>query len=94
MDEAQVRIAIDLSGRAAFRFDVQLPEQGAGGFSSQMVSHFFETLAQHLKAAIHIEAEGHNTHHIIEAIFKGFGRALRPALIRQGTDIPSSKGSL
>ncbi|MBL4618052.1 MAG: histidinol-phosphate transaminase [Robiginitomaculum sp.] len=94
MDEAQARVAIDLSGRAAFRFTAEIPEAGVSEFSSQMVSHFFETLSQQLKAAIHIEAEGKNTHHIIEAIFKGFGRALRPALNRQGRVIPSSKGSL
>ncbi len=94
MDEAQARIAIDLSGRPAFRFDAEISETGAGELSGQMVPHFFETLGQHLGAAIHIEAEGRNTHHIIEGIFKGFGRALRPALARQGSAIPSSKGVL
>lgn len=94
MDEAQARIAIDLSGRPALRFDANIPDEGVGGFGGQMVPHVFETMAQHLGAAIQIEAEGQNTHHVIEAIFKGFGRALRPALAREGTAIPSSKGVL
>jgi histidinol-phosphate aminotransferase/imidazoleglycerol-phosphate dehydratase/histidinol-phosphatase len=94
MDEAQARIAIDLSGRRALRFDAQIAEAGAGGLGGQMVRHVFETLSQHLGAAIHIEASGQNTHHVIEAIFKGFGRALRPALAREGDQIPSSKGVL
>lgn len=94
MDEAQARIAIDLSGRPALRFEAQIAEAGAGGLGGQMVRHVFETLSQHLGAAIHIEASGQNTHHVIEAIFKGFGRALRPALAREGDHIPSSKGVL
>ncbi|MDQ7017817.1 MAG: histidinol-phosphate transaminase [Robiginitomaculum sp.] len=95
MDEAQARIAVDLSGRPALRFAADIPDEGVGGFGGQMVPHVFETMAQHLGAAIHIEAEGQNTHHVIEAIFKGFGRALRPALARgEGTAIPSSKGVL
>ncbi|VAV95231.1 Imidazoleglycerol-phosphate dehydratase [hydrothermal vent metagenome] len=94
MDEAQAQISIDLSGRPALRFEAQIEPAGAGGFDGQMVSHFFETLSQHLGAAIHIQADGKNTHHIIEAIFKSFGRALRPALARNGSAIPSSKGSL
>ncbi len=94
MDEAQARVAIDLSGRPALRFEANIDDAGAGQMGGQMVAHVFETLSQHLGAAIHIEAEGENTHHLIEAIFKGFGRALRPALARRGTDIPSSKGVL
>jgi histidinol-phosphate aminotransferase len=94
MDEAQARIAIDLSGRPNLRFDAVIADEGAGGLGGQMVRHVFETLSQHLGAAIHIEASGENTHHVIEAIFKGFGRALRPALAVTGTAIPSSKGVL
>ncbi len=94
MDEAQARIAIDLSGRPNLRFDVDLPPGKVGDMACEMVPHVFESLAQHLGAAIHIEAEGHNTHHVIEAIFKGVGRALRPAVQRTGTAIPSSKGVL
>ncbi len=94
MDEAQAQIVIDLSGRPALRFEADIDDAGAGGFEGQMVQHFFESFAQHLGAAIHIRADGNNTHHLIEVIFKGVGRALRPALRREGSQIPSSKGVL
>ncbi len=94
MDEASARVSIDLSGRPALRFEAALAPEGAGGLGGQMVPHVFETLSQNLGAAMHIEAQGDNTHHVIEAIFKGFGRALRPALERTGAGIPSTKGLL
>jgi imidazoleglycerol-phosphate dehydratase/histidinol-phosphatase len=59
-----------------------------------MVRHFFASLAQSLGAALHLEVRGENTHHMVEALFKGLGRALRPALARQGSDLPSTKGRL
>ena len=62
----------------------------------EMVKHFFHSLAQTLRAAIHIDVRGENSHHMVEAMFKGTGRALRPALANNNTDqeIPSSKGML
>ena len=60
-----------------------------------MVRHFFASLSQSLRAAIHMQVKGENTHHMIEALFKGFGRALRPAIARSaGSEIPSTKGVL
>jgi imidazoleglycerol phosphate dehydratase HisB len=59
-----------------------------------MVRHFFASLSPSLGAAIHLQVQGQNTHHMIEALFKGAGRALRPALARQGFDVPSTKGCL
>ena len=59
-----------------------------------MVKHFFASLSQSLRCALHMTVEGDNTHHMIEGLFKGAGRALRPALARQGTDLPSTKGML
>ena len=56
--------------------------------------HFFRSLAEALGAALHIEVRGENTHHMIEACFKGVGRALRQALRREGTQLPSTKGVL
>ena len=94
MDEAAATVCLDLSGRPALRFQAAIAPQGADGLSGEMVPHVFETLAQNLGAAIHITARGENTHHVIEAIFKGFGRALRPALARSGGAIPSTKGML
>lgn len=94
MDETQAHVAIDLSGRAAMTFDGIFPTDHAGEFPAEMCSHFFESLSQTLGAAIQIKVKGTNTHHMIEACFKGFGRALRPAFKRDGTAIPSTKGVL
>ncbi|MEE9272448.1 MAG: histidinol-phosphate transaminase [Robiginitomaculum sp.] len=94
MDETQAQIAIDLSGRAAMTFKGKFPTDRAGEFPSEMCPHFFESLAQTMEAAIQIAVEGDNTHHMIEACFKGVGRALKPAFRREGTDIASTKGVL
>lgn len=101
MDESQARVAVDLSGRPYFVLKGELPDTRIGGLSTEMVKHFFHSLAQTLKAAIHIHIEGDNSHHQVEAMFKGTGRALRPALspaFSKGTatsnSIPSSKGVL
>jgi imidazoleglycerol phosphate dehydratase HisB len=59
-----------------------------------MIQHFFHSLAQNLRAAIHLDIRGDNTHHMAEAMFKGVGRCLRQALVRQGHSLPSSKGVL
>jgi histidinol-phosphate aminotransferase/imidazoleglycerol-phosphate dehydratase/histidinol-phosphatase len=94
MDETQARVAIDLSGRPAAVFKGEFPTDHVGEFPVEMCPHFFESMAQTLGAAIHIDVEGENSHHIIEACFKGVGRALRPAFARVGGDIPSTKGVL
>lgn len=94
MDEAQARVAVDLSGRPAFEFQADFPRDRVGEMSTEMVRHFFASLSQSLRCALHLEVRGANTHHMVEALFKGVGRALRPALARQGTDLPSTKGTL
>jgi histidinol-phosphate aminotransferase/imidazoleglycerol-phosphate dehydratase/histidinol-phosphatase len=94
MDEAQAHVVIDLSGRPAHVFTGAFPTDHVGAFPAQMCPHFFESLAQTLGAAIQISVKGDNTHHMIEACFKGFGRALAPAIQRSGTQIPSTKGVL
>lgn len=95
MDETQARVAIDLSGRPAAVFKGDFPTDHVGEFPVEMCPHFFESLAQTLKCAIHIEVNGENSHHIIEACFKGVGRALRPAFAKTGgTEVPSTKGML
>ena len=76
MDETQARVAVDLSGRPAAVFKGEFPTDHVGDFPVEMCPHFFESLAQTLGAAIHIDVEGENSHHIIEACFKGVGRAL------------------
>lgn len=96
MDESQARVAVDLSGRPYFVLQGELPDTRIGALSTAMVKHFFHSLAQTLRAAIHIHIEGENSHHMVEAMFKATGRALRPALQRDAAnhDIPSSKGML
>ena len=95
MDETQAKVAIDLSGRPASVFKGEFPTDHIGEFPVEMCPHFFESLAQTLKCAIHIDVEGENSHHIVEACFKGVGRALRPAFAKTGgTEVPSTKGML
>jgi len=94
MDESLAEAAIDLSGRPAILFEAAFPRDRVGELSTEMVRHFFASLSQSLAAAIHLKARGDNTHHMIEALFKGAGRALKPALARQGREMPSTKGVL
>jgi len=94
MDESLAEVAIDLSGRPAFVFEAEFPRDTVGGLSTEMVRHFFASLSQSLRCALHMKVRGENTHHMIEALFKVTGRALRPALARQGTELPSTKGML
>ncbi len=94
MDESLAEVAIDLSGRPAFEFSADFPRDSVGGLSTEMVRHFFASLSQSLRCALHLKVKGENTHHMVEGLFKGAGRALRPALARQGTELPSTKGRL
>jgi imidazoleglycerol-phosphate dehydratase/histidinol-phosphatase len=94
MDEAQVRVAIDLSGRAYGVFEGKFNREAVGGLPTELVPHFFKSLAESLKAAVHVTITGENTHHMIEACFKGTGRALRQAFRREGEELPSTKGTL
>ena len=94
MDESLAEVAIDLSGRPAFEFTADFPRDSVGELSTEMVRHFFASLSQSLGCALHMKVSGENTHHMIEGLFKAAGRALRPALARQGTELPSTKGVL
>ena len=94
MDESLAEVAVDLSGRPAMVFEASFPRDSVGGLSTEMVRHFFASLSQSLRCALHLKVSGENTHHMVEGLFKGAGRALRPALARQGTELPSTKGVL
>ena len=94
MDESEAKVALDLSGRASFQFTGKFPRDNVGELSTEMVEHFFRSLADSLGAALHIEVSGENTHHMIEACFKSVGRSLRQAINRDGTELPSTKGTL
>jgi imidazoleglycerol-phosphate dehydratase/histidinol-phosphatase len=94
MDEAEAQVAIDLSGRAFARFSGHFTREAVGDLPTELVPHFFGSLGESLGAALHVSVAGENTHHMIEACFKGVGRALRQAIRREGTDLPSTKGVL
>jgi imidazoleglycerol-phosphate dehydratase / histidinol-phosphatase len=95
MDESIAQVALDLSGRPFFIFDGKFPRENVGELPSELVPHFFHSLSNTLGATLHMSVKGENTHHMIEALFKGFGRALRPAVARgDGSDVPSTKGVL
>lgn len=94
MDEALARVAIDLSGRPYFVFEGTFGRDQVGQLPTELVPHFFRSLADTLGAAINIKVSGENTHHMIEACFKGVGRALRQAIRITDTQLPSTKGTL
>lgn len=94
MDESEAKVALDLSGRSSYQFAGRFPRDNVGELSTEMVEHFFRSLADSLGAALHIEVSGENTHHMIEACFKSVGRTLRQAITRTGTELPSTKGTL
>lgn len=95
MDEAQAQVALDLSGRAYFTFEGKFPREFAGEMPTELVPHFFRSLSDALAATLQMTVKGDNTHHMVETLFKGFGRAFKPAIAR-GTsgEIPSTKGVL
>ncbi|NKI33873.1 bifunctional histidinol-phosphatase/imidazoleglycerol-phosphate dehydratase HisB [Wenzhouxiangella sp. XN79A] len=94
MDESLATAAVDLSGRPAFVLDGAFPRESVGGLHTEMVGHFFQSLSQRLRCAIHLQVTGQNTHHMVEGCFKAVGRALRPALARGTGGLPSTKGVL
>jgi imidazoleglycerol-phosphate dehydratase/histidinol-phosphatase len=94
MDESRAQVAIDLSGRAYAVFEGRFGREAVGGLPTELVPHFFRSLADALGAAVHVSVQGENTHHMVEACFKATGRALRQAVRIEGTELPSSKGVL
>jgi len=94
MDETQAQIALDIGGRPYAVFEGDFARTEVGGLPTELVPHFFRSLGETLGASIQIKVTGENTHHMVEACFKGVGRALRSALERHGNDLPSTKGSL
>lgn len=94
MDESEASASIDLSGRGRIVFKADFPRERVGEMSTEMVEHFFRSLADSLGAAVHVSVTGQNAHHMVEACFKATGRALRSAIRRDGTELPSTKGLL
>jgi imidazoleglycerol-phosphate dehydratase/histidinol-phosphatase len=94
MDESESQVSLDLSGRAFLVFNGKFPREQVGSFPTELVKHFFQSLSEALGAALHISVSGENTHHMIEACFKSVGRSLRQAIRQEGSEMPSTKGTL
>lgn len=95
MDEASAKVCVDLSGRPYFKFKGALRREAVGGMATEMVPHFYRSLAESLGASLHIELEGENAHHMIESSFKAVGRSLRMAFAKNGSKgLPTTKGIL
>jgi imidazoleglycerol-phosphate dehydratase/histidinol-phosphatase len=94
MDESRAQVALDLSGRAYAVFEGRFGRESVGGFPTELVPHFFRSLAESLGAGLHVSVTGDNAHHMIEACFKAVGRALRQAIRREGVSLPTTKGVL
>jgi imidazoleglycerol-phosphate dehydratase len=98
MDEARASVALDLSGRPFLAWEVQLPGGGTGNFDHELAEEFFRAISSAAKMTLHVTLEaGTNAHHMIEAIFKAFARALRAAIAIDPAEegrVPSTKGTL
>jgi len=98
LDEALIQVVVDCSGRPHLSFELDIPSQKVGTYDTELVKEFFSAIASNSGLTLHIrQLAGDNTHHIVEASFKSFARALRMATEidpRRSSQIPSSKGVL
>jgi imidazoleglycerol-phosphate dehydratase len=97
MDEARASCAIDVSGRGLCVFESSLPPGAIGNFDHELTEEFFRAVASNAKLTLHLTVEaGSNVHHVIEALFKAFARALRMAVALDPDErgVPSTKGTL
>ncbi len=98
LDEALSRVVIDCSGRPGLEYHVKFPRSRVGEFDVDLFFEFFQGFVNHAQVTLHVDSlRGRNAHHIIETVFKAFGRALRMAVEtdpRAAGVIPSTKGAL
>lgn len=98
MDETLVRVALDISGRPYLVWKAAFTQERLGEFDTELIDHWFHSIAQAAGITLHVELiYGDNNHHICEAIYKGFARAMRTAVEldpRKGDAVPSTKGQL
>ena len=97
MDESQATVSIDLSDRPYLEWDVPLKREYVGDFPTEMLEHFFYTIAMNGGATLHVRSTGKNEHHMIESVFKGFAKALRFAVSRNERTrgiLPTTKGKI
>lgn len=97
MDEARAACAVDISGRPFCAFEARLPPGAIGEFDHDLAEEFFRAVASSARITLHLQVQaGTNAHHMIEAAFKAFARALRAAVAIDPSEpgIPSTKGTL
>jgi imidazoleglycerol-phosphate dehydratase len=97
MDEALVRVAVDISGRPFLDYQIEMPDPVIVHFNAQLIEEFFRAFALQAGVTLHIDSlKGRNAHHILEGIFKAAGVALRDAVrvVEPGGEPPSTKGVL
>ena len=98
LDEALSRVVLDCSGRPGIEYHIEFPTEKIGNFDNELFHEFFQGFVNHALVSLHIDnLRGKNSHHIIETVFKAFGRALRMAVepdSRMQNMMPSTKGSL
>ena len=94
MDEALASAALDFSGRPWLVFEGTFPREKVGDLPTELVPHFFRSLCDAAGLNLHLSVRGEIAHHMVEACFKALARALRQALRREGSALPSTKGSL
>jgi imidazoleglycerol-phosphate dehydratase len=98
LDEALIEVALDLSGRPFVAYEVEFGDVlplGNPPFNPEMAEHFWHSFATAAGMTLHVtKRAGRNTHHVVEATFKGVSRCLRDAVRIEGTGVPSTKGSL
>ncbi len=95
LDEALVQVALDLSGRPFLVYDIDPIAEWIGTFDPQLAEEFWKGFVDGSRVTLHVRSvTGRNGHHVIEASFKGVARALRDAVKIEGTDVPSTKGTL
>ncbi len=94
MDETLASAALDFSGRPYFVFDGEFKRERVGDMPTELVPHFFRSLCDAAGLNLNLTVEGDNDHHKVEACFKALARALRQAIRKEGTELPSTKGAL
>ena len=93
MDEADAEVSVDLGGRPFLVFEAKFARDRVGDLPTELVPHFFRSLAEALGAAIHVRVRGENTHHMVEVCFKAVARALRQAFKRQRRRAADDEGN-